>query len=138
MNTKLTSILSFIIILLTAIVGLLVYDQLPDMMASHWGPNDQVDDYMTKFWGVFMMPLLSLGMLALFLVIPNLDPLKENIAEFRETFNLFILIIMLFLGYVWALTILWNLGYTSFNMSTAILPAMGLLFFFIGYMLRNA
>jgi uncharacterized membrane protein len=46
-------------------------------MASHWNLNDQVDDYMPKFWGVFMMPLVTLGMFVLFLVIPNIDPLKE-------------------------------------------------------------
>lgn len=138
MNTKLTTTLSIIIILISVIAGMLVYNQMPEQMASHWGPNDQVDGYMGKFWGVFMMPLVSLGLLALFLVIPNLDPLKENIAEFREAFNLFILIIMFFFIYVWALTIFWNLGFTSFNMSVAILPAMGLLFLFIGFMLRKA
>ncbi len=138
MNTKLTTTLSIIIILISVIAGVLVYAQMPDQMASHWGTNDQVDGYMGKFWGVFMMPLVSLGLLALFLVIPNLDPLKENIAEFREAFNLFILIIMFFFIYIWALTIFWNLGFTSFNMSVAILPAMGLLFLFIGFMLRKA
>ena len=85
-----------------------------------------------------MMPLMSIGILALFLIIPNLDPLKDNIAEFREIFNLFIFVIMLFLAYIWALTIFWNLGFTSFKMSTAILPAMGFLFLLIGYMLRQA
>jgi hypothetical protein len=33
-------------------------------MASHWGANDQVDGYTSKFWGVFMMPLMTLGMMA--------------------------------------------------------------------------
>ena len=138
MNTKVTTTLSLIIIIISIIAGALVYDQMPDQMASHWGPDDQVNGYMGKFGGVFMMPLMSLGLLALFLVIPNLDPLKENIAEFRKIFNLFILVFIVFFTYVWALTIFWNLGYTSFNMSIAILPAIGLLFFFIGYMLRDA
>ena len=138
MNTKLTTTLSIVIILIAVIIGVLVYNQMPDQMASHWGPDDQVNDYMGKFWGVFMMPLISLGLLALFLVIPNLDPLKENIAEFRGIFNLFILVFIVFFAYVWALTVFWNLGFTSFNMSVAILPAIGLLFFFIGYMLRKA
>ena len=138
MNTKLTTTLSIIIILISVVAGMLVYDQMPDQMASHWGPDNQVNDYMGKFWGVFMTPLLAFGMLVLFLIVPHLDPLKENIAEFRNVFNLFILMIMLFFVYIWALTIFWNLGYTSFKMSVAILPAMGLLFFFIGYMLREA
>jgi len=138
MSAKTTTILAGIIILLSLIAGVLLYDKLPDPMASHWGVNDQVDDYMSKFWGVFLMPLVSLAMLLIFLIIPRLDPLKENIAEFRETFYLFILLMILFMTYLWILTLFWNLGFTFFKMSTALLPAMGLLFVFIGYMLGKA
>ena len=138
MNTKLSITLSLVIIAVSIIAGALIYDQMPDQMASHWGPNGQADGSMGKFGGVFMMPLTSLGLLALFLAIPNLDPLKENIAGFREIFNLFTLAFVVFLTYVWVLTILWNLGNTSFNMSVAVLPAIGFLFFVIGYMLRGA
>ncbi len=138
MNTKTTVILVSIVIFLSVIAGVMFYDQLPDPMASHWGANDEVNGYMSKFWGVFMLPLISVGLLVLFLVIPYLDPLKENIAEFRGMFNLFILAMEIFLTYIWALTILWNLRNGAFEMGTAIMPAMGLLFIFIGYMIRSA
>jgi uncharacterized membrane protein len=85
-----------------------------------------------------MVPLMMLGMFLLFLVIPSIDPLKANIAQFREAFNLFIVLIMAFMLYVHGLSLVWNLGYTSFKMSTSMLPAMGLLFIFIGFMLRKA
>jgi uncharacterized membrane protein len=107
-------------------------------MASHWGPNDQVNGYMPKFWGVFLLPLITLGMVVLFLVIPSIDPLKANIAQFREVFNLFITLIVAFMLYTYFLSLRWNLGYTDLGMSKAMLPAMGILFFFIGYMLRKA
>ena len=103
-------------------------------MASHWNANDEVDGYMSKFWGVFLMPLVTLGMLLLFLVIPSIDPLKANIAQFREAFNLFIVLIVAFMLYIHALTLAWSLGYTGFRMSTSMLPAMGLLFIFISFM----
>jgi uncharacterized membrane protein len=121
-----------------AIAGLALWNQLPEPMASHWNVNDQVDGYMSKFWGVFMVPLITLGMFVLFLVIPSIDPLKANIAQFRNAFNLFIVLIVAFMLYIHALSLRWNLGYTDFAMSQAMLPAMGLLFFFIGYMLRQA
>ncbi|MCF6277397.1 MAG: DUF1648 domain-containing protein [Anaerolineales bacterium] len=138
MNTKMTTIIVSLIILASIIIGAFVYDKLPDPMASHWNVNDEVDGYMSRFWGVFMMPLVTFGMFLFFLAIPRLDPLKANIAEFRETFNLFILMIVLFLGYLWKLSIFWNLGFRFFRMSAALLPALGLLFFMIGYMLRKA
>jgi uncharacterized membrane protein len=122
----------------STIVGIALWNQLPDPMASHWGPNDEVNGYMSKFWGVFLMPLITLGMFLLFLVIPNIDPLKANIAQFRDVFNLFITLIVAFMIYIYLLSLRWNLGYTDFAMSKAMLPAVGILFFFVGYLLRKA
>jgi uncharacterized membrane protein len=107
-------------------------------MASHWDVNDQVNGYMSKFWGVFLMPLVTIVLFFLFLLIPNIDPLKANIAEFRGTFNLFIAFIIGFMVYIHVLTLRWNLGYTNLGIGKAMLPAMGLLFFIIGSMLRKA
>jgi uncharacterized membrane protein len=120
------------------LAGLLLWNRLPDQMASHWNVNDQVDGYMSKFRGVFLMPVITLGMFLLFLVIPNIDPLKANIAQFREAFNLFLTLIVGFMVYVHTLTLLWNLGYTGFGLGRAMMPALGVLFIFVGYMLRKA
>lgn len=138
MSTKTTSILVISLIAIAVIAGVVLWNQFPEQMASHWNVNDQADDYMPKFWGVFLMPIISLGMLILFLVIPNIDPLKANIAEFRNIFNLFILLIVAFMLYVHGLTLAWNMGNQSFKMSAAMLPFLGILFIFIGYMLRQA
>ena len=138
MNTRLTTIIVLVLVLAATIAGLSLWNRLPDQMASHWNVNDQVDGYMSKFWGVFLMPLIALGMFLLFLVIPNIDPLKANIAQFRDAFNLFIVLIVGFMVYVYALTLLWNLGYTSFGLGRAMMPALGVLFLFLGYMLRKA
>ena len=138
MNTKLTTIIVLSLIAIATIAGLLLWNQLPEQMASHWNVNDEVDGYMSKFWGVFLMPLSTLGLFGLFMIIPNIDPNKANIEGFRETFNLFIIFFVGFMLYIHALTIAWSLGYTNFKISSAILPFLGLLFIFIGYMLRKA
>lgn len=138
MSTRTTTIVVLIMISAATLAGLLLWNQLPDQMASHWNVNDQVDGYMSKFWGVFLLPLITLAMLALFLVIPAIDPLKANIAKFREVFNLFIVLIVAFMVYVYGLTLAWSLGYTGFKMSGAMLPAIGLLFIFAGFMMRQA
>ncbi len=138
MSTRTTSILVLVMIVAAALAGLLLWNRLPDQMASHWNMNDQADDYMPKFWGVFLMPLVTLGMFLLFLVIPSIDPLKANITKFRGAFNLFIVLIIAFMLYMHGLTLAWSLGYQNFRMSMAMLPFMGVLFIFIGYMLRQA
>jgi uncharacterized membrane protein len=135
MSTKNTTIFVIVILALATLVSLLFWNQLPDPMASHWGVNDQVNGTTSKFWGAFLMPIMSAAMFLLFLVIPSIDPLKANIAKFRETFNAFIVLIMIFMVYIHGLTLAWNLGYTGFRMSAAMLPAMGLLFIFLGFMI---
>jgi uncharacterized membrane protein len=138
MTTKNTLIISIILIAIAIIAGAVFWNRLPDQIASHWNANDEVNGYMPKFWGVSLMPLITLGMLALFLIVPSIDPLKANIAKFRESFNLFIVLIIAFMLYIHGLTLAWSLGYQDFKMSTAMLPFMGVLFIAVGFMLRKA
>ncbi|MCC7119476.1 MAG: SdpI family protein [Anaerolineales bacterium] len=138
MKTKTTVVISLALILGAALVGVFLWNRLPDLMASHWNADDQVNGYLSKFWGVFFTPLVALGLLGLFLVIPKIDPQKANIAGFRETFNLFTLFLMAFLAYLHALTLIWNLGYAHFKISAAMLPLVGLLFMMLGLLLRKA
>jgi uncharacterized membrane protein len=138
MSTRTTTIVVLIMIAAATLAGLLLWNRLPDQIASHWNVNDQVDGYMSKFWGVFLLPLITLAMFILFRVIPLIDPLKANIAQFREAFNLFIVLLVGFMVYLYGLTLAWNLGYDNFRMSGAMLPAIGLLFIFIGFLMRQA
>jgi uncharacterized membrane protein len=131
-------IVVLLMLVAATLAGLLLWNRLPDPMASHWDVNDQVNGYMPKFWGVFLLPLITLAMLVLFLVVPSIDPLKANIAQFREVFNLFIVLMVAFMVYIYGLTLAWSLGYTDFKMSGAMLPAIGLLFIFTGFMMRQA
>ena len=138
MSTRLTVIVALALILLAVVFSVTVYSRLPDRMASHWGFNDEVNGTISRFWGAFLMPIMALAMLGLFLLIPGIDPLKANIAAFRPLFNGFITALMVFMVYVHVLTILWNLGYQGFHMSTALLPGLGLTFIFAGLMMRQA
>ncbi len=138
MSTRLTIILSLAVILIAVVFSAAVYNRLPDQMASHWGFNNEVNGTISRFWGAFLMPLISLALLALFLLIPNIDPLKANIATFRPVFNAFILAIVIFMLYVHVLTVAWNLGYQSFQMSTVLMPGLGLIFIFAGLLMRQA
>ena len=138
MSTRTSTIVVLIMIAVATLAGLLFWNRLPDPMASHWNVNDQVDGYIPKFWGVFLLPLITLAMFVLFLILPSIDPMKANIAQFREAVNLFIVFIVGFMIYLYSLTLAWSLGYTNFRMSSAMLPAIGLLFILVGFMMRQA
>ena len=138
MSTKTTLIISISLIIIGTLAGLLLWNQLPDQVASHWGVNDQVNGYMPKLMGVLLMPAITTFMLVLFILIPSIDPLKANIAQFLPYFNTFIALLIAFMVYVHALTLIWNIGMTGFRMSAAMLPALGLLFVFMGPLISNS
>jgi uncharacterized membrane protein len=137
MSNKNTLILSLSLIAVALMVGLVIYNRLPDPMPAHWNAAGEIDGYMSKFWGVFLMPLTTLGLLGLFLLVPVIDPLKFNIAQFRATFNLFIVLFVAYMDYIYGLTLAAALGY-SFNMTLMLLPVVGLLFIGVGYMMGKA
>lgn len=126
-----------IIILLSFALGIYLYPQMPEKMASHWDIQGKVDDYMPKFWGLFLMPIVSLGLFFLFILIPKIDPLKANIKKFRKYFDGFIILIILFLFYLELLIIFWNLGF-RFNIPQVLAPALGMLFYCSGILIEKA
>jgi uncharacterized membrane protein len=127
---------ALLIVIISFIIGIVSYNYLPDRLASHWGENGQVNGYMPKFWALFLMPIISLGMILLFYFLPKIDPLKKNYEKFRKYYDSFIFVIVLFLLYIYLLTIFWNFR-IKFNMNMALIPALGFLFIYVGVILEN-
>jgi uncharacterized membrane protein len=125
------------VVLVSFALAVYFYPIMPDKIASHWNINGTVDGYMDKLWALFLMPSISLLLLLLFLAIPRIDPLKENIAKFRGYFDGFIMLIMLFLLYIFLLTIFWARG-VRFDMGQVLSPAFGILFYYAGILIENA
>ena len=137
MSNKTSAIVSFSLIAIAFLVGVILYAQLPDPMPAHWNAAGEIDGYMSKFWGIFLMPVITIALVLLFLVIPNIDPLKANIAKFRGAFNWFIVAFVAYMLFIYALTLAAALG-VQFNMTVMLLPVVGLLFIGVGFMMRQA
>ena len=125
------------IILLSFVVAFYFYPIMPGIMASHWDINGHVNGYMSKAWALFFTPSISLFILLLWLLIPTIDPLRDNIRRFRKYFDGFILLMVLFIFYLFSLTIIWNLGFV-FDMAYALIPALAAIFYFAGILTENA
>lgn len=134
---KNTWIISIILIIIAFAASLYFYPQLPESMASHWNTKGEVDDHMSKFWGAFMLPLMLLGMLILFIAIPKIDPLKKNIDKFRNHYEGFIVIMLVFMLAVHFNVLLWNIGY-HIPPGTIVPLGVGLLFYYIGALMKVA
>ncbi len=133
---KRAEVVALIIVILAFILGWYFYPLLPAQTASHWNAAGQVDGYMSGFWGAFLMPVVVLGMWLMFFIIPRIDPLKNNIEKFRKYFDGFVILILLYMIYIYGLTIAWNLG-QQLNIVLWMTPAMAVLFYFIGVMMKH-
>lgn len=125
------------LVFLSFIVSIYFYPHVPDPMATHWNSRGEVDGYMSKFWGLFFMPLVITGLAALFLAIPRIDPKRENIVKFRKYYDGFIIVLIFFMLAVHLQVLLWNTGIQI--SPNAVIPAgIGLLFYYIGILMENA
>jgi len=132
-----TELFILIFVIVSFIIGIYLYPKMPEQMASHWNAQGNVDDYMPKFWGVFLMPFVFAGLALLFIVIPRIDPLKKNIEKFRKYYDGFIILFLIFMLLVYFQTILWNLG-IEISPNIVIPIGLGFLFFYIGILFENA
>ena len=125
------------IVILSIFTGIFLYPSMPELMASHWNADDQVNGYVPKTTALFLMPLISALLIGLFVIIPKIDPLGKNIKKFKNYFEMFILFLTLFLFYIHLVTIAWNAGF-NLKISQAISPALGILFYFTGVLIENS
>jgi uncharacterized membrane protein len=132
-SVRIEVIIVVIIPLFFAIAGYF-YHLMPERMASHWNIWGDVDSYMSKFWGLFLMPFICLGLSALLLMIPKIDPLRANIEKIKRYYYRFVIMLLIFLLYVYLLTLLWNLGF-RFNLTQVLAPAFGVLYYFCGFLI---
>lgn len=73
-------ILTSIVTVLPVLVGLLLWDRLPEVMTTHWGADGVADGWSGKGFAVFFLPLFLLGMHWLMILLTvTLD--KKNLEQ---------------------------------------------------------
>lgn len=119
------------LVLVAAGLSWYFYPQLPERVASHWGPTGQPDGWMSRDIFIWICPAVMAGINLLLFAVFLIDPLRRNLAKFRTYYVGFIVVMNLFyLGiHLWSL--LWNVGH-QMSMFTVFGFALGGLFFYIG------
>lgn len=138
MSKKLHGSEWFLIVAVVAFfaTGAWFYPQLPAQIASHWNTAGQVDGTMSRFWGVYLFPLIFAVLALLLIAIPRIDPKRDNIAKFRKYFDYFVIAFALIFYYIYFLTLYWNLG-NQFDFTAALIPPIAALFYIIGAILPH-
>lgn len=68
------ALVSSLLILLPMAVGVLLWQQLPEQVAIHWGPSGAADGWAGRSWAVFVPPLFLFAIHWLCLGITAADP----------------------------------------------------------------
>ena len=119
-----------VVTLIPSVVGLILWNQLPDRMPSHWGINGQVDGWSSKAFAVFGLPLMMLGfhwICALAMKLDKHNQTGSNRKVMDMILWLFPAMSVMMSGFVYASA----LG-REIQMTTLMTVPMGLLFVVIG------
>ena len=76
---KNTIIITTLVTLLPILIGLFLWNQLPDTVATHWGSDGTANGWSNKSFAVFGMPLILTALHLICLFITLNDPKKKNI-----------------------------------------------------------
>ena len=124
-----TLIVTSIIILLPIVVGLIMWNQLPEQVPAHWNAAGEVDGYSSKGFFVFGLPAIMLGFQWLCMFATASDPKKANHSE--KVMNLVLWLIPLLTIVLSAITYLTALG-QSIQVEVIMPLIIGLIFTIIG------
>ena len=106
---KKTLIITSIATILPIVIGVFLWNRLPDMMATHFGTDNMANGYSSKVFAVFGIPLICLALLWVGALIIAHDPRRQNITPKMFTLGLWIAPIISLVVAATMYTI--NLGY---------------------------
>ena len=90
-KNKKTLILTSIVILLPILIGILLWNKLPDSMATHFNFDNEADGYREKWFAVIITPFFLLALHLIMAMIIAADPRKKNISSKVYGINIWIL-----------------------------------------------
>jgi len=107
-------IITSIIILIPMLAGVILWDRLPDVIATHFGAGNEADGWSGKGFTVFGIPLIMLALQWVCVLATLADPKKHNISPAMFRLVLWIIplisVIIMTVIYAMALEVIVNVG----------------------------
>ena len=75
-----TLIITSIVTILPVLIGIICWNRLPDVMATHFGTNNEANGFSSKVFAVFGLPLVLLAVLWVGAFVTAHDPKRQNIS----------------------------------------------------------
>lgn len=116
------------------VLAVVVWSSAPDRIPVHWGPTGEPDRYGGKVEGLLLLPLLTLGIYLLMLLLPKVDPRRDNYSSFEGAYGVIRLSTVVFLALLYGLVLLWIEGVEP-DFAVVVPVLVGGLFVVIGNLL---
>ena len=129
-----TFIITLVALLLPMVVGVILWNKLPEVVATHWGPNGSPNGYSSRAFAVFGMPAV---ILALHLIASLLTAKKDPNAISDKLFCLLLWICPVMSIMVSTLTYATALGY-EVNVPFLTIMMVGIIYIVLGNYLPKA
>ncbi|HET7587741.1 MAG TPA: SdpI family protein [Gammaproteobacteria bacterium] len=131
MTYKRAVALGFVLVLAAFAVAAWFYPQLPDTVPTHWNAAGQPDDYTSKPWGPFILPLAMLGAWIALSVLPPIAPRGYRLDRFIGTYGI-LMLAMLAALLVLTIVMLLAADGKQFNSTRVAFIVIGALFVVLG------
>ena len=132
---KKTLIITSIVTILPVLIGIICWNRLPDVMATHFGMNNEANGFSSKAFAVFGIPLILLAVLWFGAFVTSHDPKRQNISP--KMFSLVVWIAPFTSLVVAAILYPVNLGY-ELDITFFVELLSGVMFIIIGTYLPKA
>lgn len=140
MSIKKAEVTILLLLAVSFLIGIYFYPQMPEKVATHWNIKGEVDGYQTKFWGVFLMPIFQSFLAIILIVLPRIDPLRQNLIAFRKHYDEFMVSSFIFIICIYIFIILWNLKLVTSSKAILTIISCGssILFYYLGTLCQHA
>jgi len=129
-----TFIITLVVLLIPMLAGVILWNKLPDVIATHWGPDGNPDGYSSRAFAVFAMPAT---ILVLHLIASLITASKDTNAISGKLFCLLLWICPVMSIVIATITYATALGY-EVNVPFVVLMLIGIIYIVLGNYLPKA
>jgi len=130
-------VFSFGLIAFSLVLSFILIPILPPELPLHWGPDGEPNLFLPTIYVLLYMPLLALGILGLFVIVPRISANKRNFELFRPYYNMMALMLTIFFLIIHYMTLAYGLGH-ELNFLQGLTLMAALMYFYISVLFSRA
>ncbi len=130
-------LIPLLLIVFMFVMAFYLYPRMPQKMPVHWNFNGEIDGYGSRFTGLFLMPLIALGIFGIMTIVPYIAVYKKNIKAFYFYYFGFKMVFVLFMLVLYIIMLLPNFN-IRFNMNYLLMPLIAGLIYFSGVLMKRS